>query len=41
MIAMRITWDARVGMEMTSSAKDDRTTAREGSDIHGELGIKM
>lgn len=38
---MRIIWYTRVGMEMTSSAKDDRTTAREGSNIHDELGIKM
>lgn len=38
---MRIIWYTRVGMEMTSSVKDDRTTAREGSDIHDELGIKM
>lgn len=38
---MRIIWYTWVGMEMTSSAKDDRTTALEGSDIHDELGIKM
>ena len=38
---MRIIWDTGVGMEMTSTAKDNCTTAREGSNAHAELRIKM
>ena len=38
---MRIIWDTGVGMEMTSTVKDNCSRARDGSNAHAELGIKM